>query len=39
MAYTSYIKLWESELDNIVSKKVEVQDMNTNQLELQVHDT
>ena len=39
MAYISYIKLWESDFDNIVGKKVKVQDMNTNQLKLEVHDT
>ena len=39
MAYISYIKLWESEFDNIVSKKDKGQDMNVNQLKFQVHDT
>ena len=39
MAYISYKKLWEREFDNIVSKKDEVQDLNTNQLKLQVHDS
>ena len=39
MAYKSYNKLWESEFDNIVSKKDKVQDSNINQLKLEVHDT
>ena len=39
MAYISYNKLWESEFDNIVSKKDKVQDLNINQLKLEVHDT
>ena len=39
MAYISYKKLWESEIDNFVSKKDKVQDLNINQLKLQVHDT
>ena len=39
MAYIPYNKLWESELDNIVSKKDRVQDLNINQLKLQVPDT
>ena len=39
MAYISYIKLWESEIDNIVSKRDKLQDMNINQLKLEVHDT
>ena len=39
MAYTSYKKLWENELDKIVSKKDTVQDMKTIQLKLEVHDT
>ena len=34
MAYISYNKLWESDLDNIFSKKDKVQDMNINQLKL-----
>ena len=38
MTYISYKKLWEIELDNIVCKKDKVQDMNTNQLKLQVHE-
>ena len=37
MAYISYNKTWESEFDNIFSKKDEVQDMNINQLKLKVH--
>ena len=39
MAYISYKKLWESEFDNIVSKKDKVQDLNLNQLKLQTHNT
>ena len=39
MAFLSYNKLWESEFDNIVSEKDEVQDININQLKLKVHDT
>ena len=39
MAYTPYIKLWGSELDNIVSKKNKIQDMKINQLKLEVYDT
>ena len=39
MPYISYIKLWESEFDFVVSKKDKVQDLNINQLKLEVHDT
>ena len=39
MAYISYNKLWESELDGIVSKRDKLQDSNINQLKLEVHDT
>ena len=39
MAYISYNNFWESEFDNIVSKKDKVQDININQLKLEVHDT
>ena len=39
MAYISYNKLWESEFDNIVSKRDKLQDLNINNLELEVHDT
>ena len=39
MAYKSYNKLWRSEIDNIVSKRNKLQDMNFNQLKLEVHDT
>ena len=39
MAYISYIKLWESEFDGIVSKSDKLQDLNINQLKLEVHDT
>ena len=38
MAYISYNKLWESECDNIVSKRDKLQDLNINQLKLEVHD-
>ena len=39
MAYIFYNKLWESEFDNIVSRKDKLQDLNINQLKLEVHDT
>ena len=39
MAYISYNKLWESEFDISVSKRDKLQDLNTNQLKLEVHDT
>ena len=39
MAYISYNKLWESEFDNIVSKRDKLQDLNVNQLKLEVRDT
>ena len=39
MAYISYNKQWESELDNIVSKRDKLQDLNINNLKLEVHDT
>ena len=39
MAYISYNKLWESEFDNIVSKRDKLQDLNINNLKLEVHDT
>ena len=39
MAYISHNKLWESELDGIVSKRDKLQDLNINQLKLEVHDT
>ena len=39
MAYFSYNKLWESEFDNIVSKRDKLQDLNISQLKLEVHDT
>ena len=32
MAYISYNKLWESEFDDIVSKRDKLQDLNINQL-------
>ena len=38
MAYISYNKLWESEFDGIVSKRDEIQDLNTNNLKLEVCD-
>ena len=34
MAYISYNKLWESEFDNIVSKKDKLQDININETKL-----
>ena len=39
MAYISYNQLWESEFDNIVSKRDKLQDLNINNLKLEVHDT
>ena len=39
MAYFSYSKLWENELDGIVSKRDKLQDLKFNQLKLKVHDT
>ena len=39
MAYNSYIKLWESEFDHLVSKRDKLQDMNIIRLKLEVHDT
>ena len=39
MAPISYNKLWESEFDNIVSKKDKVQDLNNKQLKVEVHDS
>ena len=39
MAYISYNKLWDSEFDNIVSKRDKLQDLNINNLKLEVHDT
>ena len=39
MAYISYNSFWESEFDNIVSKKDEIQDSKINQLNLEVYDS
>ena len=39
MAWVSYINVWESEFDGIVSKRDKLQDLNINQLKLEVHDT
>ena len=39
MAHISYNKLWESEFDNIVSKRDKLQDLIINQLKLPVQDT
>ena len=39
MANFSYNKLWESDFDNMVSKKDKVHYINFNQLKLEVHDT
>ena len=39
MAYVSYNRRCESELDGIVSKRDKLQDLNINQLKLEVHDT
>ena len=38
-AYKSYNKLWESEFDNIVSKRNKLQDLKFNKLKFEVHDT
>ena len=38
MAYISYIEIWESEFDGIVSKRDKLQDLTFNQLKLEVHD-
>ena len=38
MACTSYNKLWESEFDNIVSKRDKLQGSNINRLKFEVHD-
>ena len=39
MAYIGYNKLWESEFDNLVSKRYKVQYSNIIQLKLEVHDS
>ena len=39
MAYISFIKVWESEIDSILSKRDRLQDLNISQLKLEVHDT
>ena len=39
MAYISYNKLWEPELNGIVSKRDKLQDLNNNHLKLEVNDT
>ena len=39
MAYITYIKLWESEFDGIVSKRDKLQDLNIINLKLEIHDT
>ena len=39
MAFISFNKLWESEFENIVSKKDKVQELSINQMKLEVHDT
>ena len=39
MAYISFYILWESEFENIVSKKDNVEDLEIIQLKLQVHDS
>ena len=39
MAYISYINLWESEFDGIVSKRDKLQDWSIIQLKLGVHDS
>ena len=39
MAYISYNNLWESEFENIASKRDKLQVLNINQLKLEVHST
>ena len=39
MAYISYNNLWESEFDNIVSRKDKIRDMKISQLEVEVHES
>ena len=39
MAYISHKKLWESEFASIVSKRDKLQDSNSNQSKLEIHDT
>ena len=39
MVSISYNNLWESDIDDIVSKIDKMQHINTNQLKLEVHDT
>ena len=39
MAYISYNKAWESELDINFSKRDKLQDLNINQIKLEVQDT
>ena len=39
MAFISYFELWESEFDNIVSKRDKLQDLNFNQLKLQLNES
>ena len=39
MDYISYINLWGSEFDGIVSKRDNLQDLRINQVKLEVHDT
>ena len=39
MACVSYNNLWESEFDDIVSKRDKLQGSNFNQLKLEVHDS
>ena len=39
MAYLSYIKMWESKFDKIVSKRDKLQVMNINQFKLEVQDS
>ena len=39
MAYIIYNKMWESEIDGIVSKRDKLPDLKINQVKLEVHDT
>ena len=39
LASVPYNEIWETEFDNIVSKKDKVQDLYFNQLKLEVHDS
>ena len=38
MNYISYTKLWESEFENIASKKDKIQDLNIKKIKFEVQD-